>query len=195
MVCTHPTIPTNTNLDPGRPRLTKVGQDRHTTVGEDLPRWAGFASVGILDQRRPTPIRVDQRRLGWAVRRRGSVKVGTSVPMGGSECSESLHQPRQAKKKKKKHSIWNDVPGVVRTPVSPLTMTTIFPIWLERSALIHRDCYNWSLYTNYPNQAILPASCVNVVCDETKSSQPISVREFSCTVKLVPIFNVRHRMN
>ncbi len=87
MVCTHPAIPTNTNLDPGRPRLTKVGQDRHTTVGKDLPRWAGFASVGMLDQRRPTPIRVDQCRLGWAVRRRRSVKVGTSVPMGGSECS------------------------------------------------------------------------------------------------------------
>jgi hypothetical protein len=43
----------------------------------------------MLDQRRPMPIEVDQRRLGWAVRRRGSVKVGTSVPMGGSECSES----------------------------------------------------------------------------------------------------------
>jgi hypothetical protein len=90
MVCTRPAIPTNTNLDPGRPRLTKVGQDRHTTVGEDLPRWAGFASVGMLDQHWPMPIRVDQRRLVWAVRRWGSVKVGTSVPMGGSECSDSL---------------------------------------------------------------------------------------------------------
>jgi hypothetical protein len=79
------------NLDCHQPRLrsTRVGHDRHTTVGEDLPRWAGFALVGMLDQSQPMPINVDQCQLGWASHRQKSVKVGTSVPMGGSECSDS----------------------------------------------------------------------------------------------------------
>ncbi|KAJ6545253.1 hypothetical protein B0H19DRAFT_1075596 [Mycena capillaripes] len=89
----NPTCSTETNIDPGRPRLAKVGQDRHTTVGEDR-------------------------------RRRRSSKVGTSVPTGGSECSETPSAPASVQATGQRSTLFFDFGNCVNSTAGPLLVPT-----------------------------------------------------------------------